>query len=370
MPGLTIEKVPPGRGQARVDFMRVRKHLQRLCLGLAVALGYVGFSHADEAVVIQDEIVLKSGSKILGKVTGTRDGVVTVETDFAGTLSIALDKIASLQTANPVLIQLADETVIPEQPLRIQDEVLVIDTATSPEEAYPLSELLLVNPEPWELGQGYKWSGLASFALAAQRGNTDTDEMYYNLESIWRSKQDRYTLRGNGEKDQTDSETTVDKWYGQGKYDYFLSGSLYAGVQASGESDKFTDLDLRYLVGPYLGRQFYEEPILTMSGELGAAYVNENFIAAEDDDYAAANWNLNASSNYLGGDSRLYFDHRGILSVEDTSDYILNTVLGLAFPLLWSLEAAAELQLDYDAGAVEGVDKLDQTYRLRLGYTW
>ena len=98
--------------------------------------------------------------------------------------------------------------------------------------------------------------------------------------------------------------------------------------------------------------------------------MNENFIEAEDDDYAAANWSLNASSNYLGGDSRLYFDHRGILSVEETSDYILNNILGLEFPLLWSLEAAAEIQLDYDAGAVEGVDKLHQTYRLRLGYTW
>ncbi len=350
--------------------MKMKKQLHRLCLGLVVALGGVAPGHAGESAVGQDEIVLKSGSKILGKVTATRDGVVTVETDFAGTLSIELDKIASLQTADPVLIQLADETVIAEQPLRIRDDVLVVDAATSPEEAYPLSELLLVNPEPWELGRGYKWSGLVSFAVAAQRGNTDTDELDYSLESIWRSTQDRYTLRGNGEKDKTDSETTVDKWYGQGKYDYFLDGSLYVGIQTSAEQDKFTDLDLRYLVGPYLGRQFYEEPIFTLSGELGAAYVNENFIEAEDDDYAAANWTLNASSNYLGGDSRLYFDHRGILSVEDTSDYILNNVLGLAFPLLWSLEAAAELQLDYDAGAVEGVDKLDQTYRLRLGYTW
>ena len=56
--------------------------------------------------------------------------------------------------------------------------------------------------------------------------------------------------------------------------------------------------------------------------------------------------------------------------MDDSSDYILNLILGLAFPLVWSLEAAAELQLDYDNGAVEGVDKLDQTYRLRLGYTW
>ena len=84
--------------------MQVRKHLQRLCLALTVALTYVSPSHAGEAVVIQDEIVLKSGSKILGKVTGTRDGVVTIETDFAGTLSIALDKIASLQTANPAAL--------------------------------------------------------------------------------------------------------------------------------------------------------------------------------------------------------------------------------------------------------------------------
>ena len=39
--------------------------------------------------------------------------------------------------------------------------------------------------------------------------------------------------------------------------------------------------------------------------------MNEDFVEAQDDDYAAGNWAINASSNYLGGDSRLYFDHRG-----------------------------------------------------------
>ena len=350
--------------------MIARKYLKRLCLGLIVALGCTAWSHADETVVAQDEIVLKSGSKILGTVTGTRDGVVKIKTDFAGTLNIKLNKIASLQTVKPVLIQLADQTVMPEQPLRIQDETLVIDTATSPEQSYAVSELLLVNPEPWELGQGYKWTGLASLAMSKQRGNTDTDDLFYSLESISRSKQDRYTVRYNGENDKVDGGTTVKEWYAQGKYDYFFDGPYYGGIQASAEHDKFTDLDLRYLVGPYIGRQFYEEPIFTFSGEFGASYVNEDFIEAEDDDYAAVNWALNVSSNYLGGDSRLYFDHRGILSLEDTSDYILNTTLGLAFPLLWNFEAAAEVLLDYDSGAVEGVDELDQTYRFRVGYTW
>jgi putative salt-induced outer membrane protein YdiY len=338
--------------------------------GLAIALGLAAAVSAEEAVVHQDEIVLKSGSRIVGTVTGSRDGVVSIETDFAGSLDISLDKIASAKTSGAVVIQLADETVLPEQPLLIQDEQLVIATQTSPAETYALEDMLLVNPEPWELGQGYRWKGVASVAASAQRGNTDTDELDYSLESVWRSKRDRYTLRYNGENDKTNGETTVEQWYAQGKYDYFFDGPVYGGLQGSAEHDKFTDLDLRWLIGPYLGRQFYEDPAFTLSAELGASYVEEDFIEAEDKEYAAGNWAVNATSDYLGGDSRLYLDHRGIVSMEDASDYILNTIFGLAFPLLWGFEAAAEVQLDYDNGAVEDVDKLDQTYRFRVGYTW
>lgn len=348
--------------------MILGKNLQ--ASGLAIALGLAAAVSAEEAVVHQDEIVLKSGSKIIGTVTGSRDGVVSIETDFAGSLDISLDKIASAKTSGAVVIQLADETVLPEQPLLIQDEQLVIATQTSPAETYALEDMLLVNPEPWELGQGYRWKGVASVAASAQRGNTDTDELDYSLESVWRSKRDRYTLRYNGENDKTNGETTVEQWYAQGKYDYFFDGPVYGGLQGSAEHDKFTDLDLRWLIGPYLGRQFYEDPAFTLSAELGASYVEEDFIEAEDKEYAAGNWAVNATSDYLGGDSRLYLDHRGIVSMEDASDYILNTIFGLAFPLLWDFEAAAEVQLDYDNGAVEDVDKLDQTYRFRVGYTW
>ncbi len=354
--------------------MVYKKYLQTLFMAMAAVLvGLPSSAHAEEgeeAAEKRDEILLKSGSRILGTLTGSRDGVVTIDTDFAGTLSIELDKIASLQTDNPVLIQLADQSVLQQQPLRIEDDALVLATAAGAEETVALGDLLLVNPEPWELGQGYRWTGLASAAMVTERGNTDTDELDYKLETVWRSIRDRYTIKYNGEKDKNNNETTTDKWYALGKYDYFLRDPLYAGFQVSAEHDKFADLDLRYLAGPFLGRQFYEEPVFTLSGELGVSYVNEDFIVADDDDYGAANWALNASSNYLGGDSRLYLDHRGIWNLEETSDYILDLTLGLAFPLLWSLEAAAEVVWEYDAGAVDDVKELDQTYRFRVGYTW
>lgn len=315
----------------------------------------------------RDEIVLKNGSRIIGEVTGSRGGVVTIETDFAGAIDVAIEQIKSVNTQDPVVILLADETVERDSSLVIEDDELVLVGAG---QSYPLDELAVVNPEPWELGQGYRWTGKAGVAIVRQRGNTDTDELDYRIESKWRSKWDRYTLQANGETDEADGTKTADNWQVSGKYDYFLMDPNYVGLLALAEKDKFQDLDLRYLIGPYLGRQFYDEPIFSLNGELGFSYVTEEYNLADDDEYGASNWNLHASSDYLGGDSTLYFDQLGIWNLENTSDVIVNTTFGLSYPLLWSIEAAVELLLEYDSGAVEDVDELDQTYRFRVGYTW
>lgn len=152
--------------------------------------------------------------------------------------------------------------------------------------------------------------------------------------------------------------------------DYFLEDPNYVGVLVQAESDKFQDLDIRYLIGPYLGRQFYDKPVFSLKGELGFSYVTEEYNIADDDEYGASNWHLYASSDYLGGDSSLYFNQDGIWNLEDTSDVIVNSTFGLSYPLIWSIEAAAEVLFEYDSGAVENVDDMDQTYNLRLGYKW
>ena len=66
----------------------------------------------------------------------------------------------------------------------------------------------------------------------------------------------------------------------------------------------------------------------------------------------------------------MYFDQIGIWNVDETSDLIVNSTFGLGFPLLFGFEAAAEIILEYDSGAVEGIEELDETYNLRLGYAW
>ena len=322
---------------------------------------------AETVTPTDDEIVLKNGSRLIGTVMVAKDGLVTLKTDFAGTLSISMDQIVSVNTRNPVVVLLADETVLHPTSLIINQENLVLPDSA---QTYPLEDLQAVNPEPWELGDGYRWTGSISFAWALQRGNTDSDELNFKFDPVWRSKRDRYTLNWSGEQDETNGVESADNWLLTGKYDYFLTDPNFVGLVVNAKKDKFQDLEIRYLIGPYFGSQFYDKPVFSLSGEIGFSYVNEEYIAAEEQQYGASTWSLNATSNYLGGKSALYFDQTGIWNLKDTSDVILNTTFGLSFPLMWDLEASAEMLFEYDSGAVEGVDDLDQTYNIRLGYTW
>ncbi|MEZ5554109.1 YdiY family protein [Haliea sp.] len=344
---------------------RIIHSLRPAVTAVALASGMLAGS-----ALAADEIVLKNGSRILGTVTGVRDGVVTVDTEFAGTLKIQQDQVASLTASEPIVLKLADGTVVEEPALRVEDETLLLASAGAPAATYPLQELAVSNPQPWELGMGYRWTGLASLALEMQRGNTDTDELDYSLESVWRSLQDRYTVRVNGENDEANEVKNAQNWTALGKYDRFLEGPLYWGVNASAEHDKFADLDLRYYVGPYIGRQFHERPLLTLSAEVGGVYVNEDYIVAEDQDYLGMNWSVDASSNYISDVSKLYLKHTGIWNLDQLEDVILDLTLGLSFPLMFNIEGAAEILLEYDSGLPPEVDKMDQTYRFRVGYSW
>ena len=156
--------------------VRLAASLAALVAGLAAA----------GAAAAADELVLKNGSRILGTVKGIRDGVVTVETEFAGSIAIQQDQIVSLQSDGPVVLKLADGEVLTEPGLTVADEQLVLTSGDAPAGSYPLRDLALSDPEPWELGRGYRWTGQASAALGLQRGNTDTDEFDYRVDSVWR----------------------------------------------------------------------------------------------------------------------------------------------------------------------------------------
>ncbi len=322
-------------------------------------------------VASADELLMKNGSRLVGTLVSSSDSEVVFDTPFAGEITLKQENVESLVTTEDVTLLMRDGRVFRDKKIIEQEgELVVIDENQSPVE-FAVADIEFVNPAPWLLGEGYNWSGQVNAALESERGNSDSDEVDIDFESIWRSLEDRFTIRGLVETDRSNGDKTKDTWWIRNKYDRFSRSDPdnYYGYQLYFEYDKFADLDLRTLTGPYIGRQFFDNNLLNMHAEVGVVYVDEQFDVAEDSDFWGSNWEVRLVSGIIPK-LELYLNQDGVLNINDTSESIANTTFGIRFPLIYGLQLAAEARWEYDGGAADDVDDTDETYNFKLGYAW
>ena len=339
--------------------------LRKLIIPFFTALLIAQICHADE-------LQMKNGSRLIGELISIEADKVIFSTPFAGKITITQDNVERIITEEPVTLMMEDGTVYRDRQIIATEQAMLVEAEGQAPVIFDATNIEMVNPEPWKLGEGYDWSGRFSLAAEAERGNSDSDEWDLKAESEWLSLKDRYTLKGRMEFEESRGRKTEDNWYIFSKYDRFLEpGSKnYRGAKLSFEYDEFEDLELRTVLGPHFGRQFSKSERFKLEMELGPVWVHENYNKANDEDWAGALWFIDASTDIIGFGSTLYFDHDGILKVEEPGETILNAILGIRFPIAGGFETAVEIEYEYDGGAVKGIDKLDTTYNLRLGYSW
>jgi len=319
-----------------------------------------------------DELLMKNGSRLVGELVSAEADKVIFSTPFAGNITIAQDNIERIITDEPVTLMMEDGRIYRDRQIVATERAMLVESEDKAPVIFDATDIEMVNPEPWKLGEGYDWSGRLSIAAEAERGNSDSDEWDLKVNSVWLSLKDRYTLKAHMEFEEKRGSKTEDNWTLFSKYDRFLlpGSKNYRGGKLSFEYDEFEEIELRTVLGPHFGRQFSKEKRFELEMELGPVWVHEDYSDDNDDDWVGALWFIDASTNIIGFGSTLYLDHDGILKVEDPSETILNAIIGIRFPIRGGFETSFEIEYEYDGGAVEGVDKLDTTYNLRLGYAW
>jgi putative salt-induced outer membrane protein YdiY len=318
-----------------------------------------------------DELIMKNGSRLVGTLVRSDENNVVFNTPFAGDITINQVNIESIITEDQVTLLMRDGTIYRDKAIVMQEDALTVFDEGEQPIRFAVDDIKMVNPEPWRLGDGYKWFGEVNAAVESERGNTDSDETDIALESVWRSLEDRYTIRGSGEVDKTNGNKKKNEWKLRNKYDRFSKTypDNYYGVQAAFEHKEFADVDLRTIVGPYVGRQFVDTSFLAVQGEVGIVYVDEQLDVAEDDNYWGSNWELRLTSGIIPN-TELYVNQDGVLNFSDTNNLITNTTVGIGLPLIFGFKVAAEAKYEYDGGAAEGIDDTDKTYNIRFGYAW
>jgi len=109
---------------------------------------------------------------------------------------------------------------------------------------------------------------------------------------------------------------------------------------------------------------------MNLRTEIGPLYTDEDFDTAPDDDYLALGWGIKFDRYMFGEFMQFYHRQTGLWSMDDTSNVVWNTWTGFRFPLVLGVVASTEMQVEYDSGSKGGVDDVDTTYTLKLGYAW
>ena len=317
--------------------------------------------------VSADEIVLKNGDKLTGEFVQLEEGTLVFETEYAGEISIQSEQVDRMTTDQPVVITFDDGKTSEDKVFfgRLIDDDKRLETAPS-KGGVSLSTVKSIYKEP---KPPIQFLGRANVGITSTKGNADTDQNRLDAELIARTEQQRFTIGGAYNREKADDDVTASNWKAYGLYDYFFQPKWFFNANTLFEHDEFADLDLRSTFGAGVGHQFFESDDLNLSASAGISYIFEDYMIAENKEFPAAQWLVNYDQFFFNEFVQLFHSNNGFISLENGSNWKINTRQGLRFPIYKGLITTLQYNYDYqNEPSPEAESKWDSTFLFLLGY--
>ncbi|MFK7793804.1 MAG: YdiY family protein [Gammaproteobacteria bacterium] len=319
-------------------------------------------------VILADEITLTSGDRLLGSVQEINDQHIVIDTAFAKALKIQHDMVETLTTDEPIHIVFEDGVSQLGQLSKSKDSPFsVIGEETSV--TFGVDELAanqsntVEQPEQSKI----KYSGNLDIGLSRSSGNEDDEDYQGRLYAQARTLKNRYTIELAKTIEKNDGDKTQDETFGSLQLDHFINEKWYGFGSVSFEEDFEELLNLRSTYSLGSGYQFYERDDLAMKGEIGFAYVDEDFEGDEDNDYAGGRWAYDYEQKlfpWVGA----FHSHEGFFSLENSDDINVRSSTGFKLPLNDYINAKLQANIDWNKSPAEGAATTDKEYIFTLGY--
>jgi len=318
-----------------------------------------------------DQVVLKNGDRITGKIVAVGDGVLTLKGDQVGQITIAMKDIATFASDSPLEIHLKDGTVLNQPVIAADaDRFAITEGPALRPQTFSLADVTSINPPPKPQP---KWTGSISGAVTSTHGNTKAEAVSASVNVVRRSEKDRTTAAADyGRSEQRnrttkEDDTTEDWWRARAQYDYFFSKKFFGFGNVRYERDAIADLDRRVVVGGGGGYQWIENAKTSFSTNLGLASLYEKFDNVNDSNSEISlqvGYNLD---HRIRDGLRFVHDLTYYPSLEQFSDYYLTTTGELRASLTKSMFANFKVIFNYDESPAPGRGSTDVKYLLGIG---
>lgn len=339
-----------------------------------------------------DEVTLADGSRLVGTVEALENGVLRFATGFAGVLEIPAGQITGIETAAPLPVRLANGASLsvrlapsPDGGLTLihEDagaaEIAMGDLAAIGPSANPVvpaltTEAAAATPAPGSDPEAAdsNWSGRLALGLNGAQGNTNRLGFQGRANALRETDISRLDLSLAGRLTREDGDATENEVLAGIRYEQDFTPRWFAFGDLDLERDPFEDLDLRSILTTGAGYFVIKGETQKWALEAGVGYTREAFQSGG----VTNNATLSLASDYsVDINNWLGFRHELTVFPEfdrPFADFRVDSRTALDIPLgdesAW--QVALSLRNQYDANPAPGVEELDTTYSISLGYTF
>jgi hypothetical protein len=247
--------------------------VKRLRLVIAASIVVCGIS----ARVWADQVVLKNGDKVTGRIDGVSKSELIVDTELAGHVVIKWNAVASVTTTTNVRSTLRDGQVV-FGTLVVSDGHITIrqgNGATAPVDLDSVTGFGLIS------AGGPAWHGVFTAGVDLSRGNAETLTMATNNVATRVGPHDRLGLFGaylfSSVGSGSNAVTTAHTTRSGGRYDHDIVGALFGFGFAEAENDPLQLLDSRVVGGGGFGAHLIRTDMSQFNVFAGVSYAADSY---------------------------------------------------------------------------------------------
>jgi len=357
----------------------------------------VSFIHC-ATLVSADQMPLNDGSVIKGEVQKLLDGKVSIDTGFAGTLSIDWAKVKSISIDKSVVVvfksgqkqvgvlkfesgkgQLLKTTTQGDLFVPL-DQIVAIFKADGKEVAPADAEQLQQQvaqagqqaegqdvPRIADFKEKPRWKFRAELGVNGQAGNTERTSVIGRFEGTKSYLNRRFRMYAQTRFVEEDGVRTANETFGGTDLEMDIDDRWFIFEKNFAETDEFEDLDLRLRATAGVGYFVVRKPDREFKVRAGAGYQHEKFETGDREDSIVAEVGIDYTREFMPW-LKLVHATTYYPSLENRRDYRIVTETAGEIPLdaakQWKLRAG--IRSEFDDAPQPGIDRLDSFYFLNL----
>ena len=326
-----------------------------------------------------DQVNLKDGSVVKGKVVNIVDGKLTIKTDSLGEMKIDFNNIANFTTDEPMVVSTTTSAAT------VTGKIGAAEGGKTAINGTVVANTDIKNvwrpgePDPSiPLPKPRKWKYEIAFDVAGKTGNTEKTTVGGSAKAMMEGANDKLMLYIRGHYAKENGVKNEQEIVGGADYEIRLNGSshtAYARVEA--EQDKFDNYKLLTTAAAGYGFYLLDKEDFKVRLRAGLTYIHKSYYEGMDDsDDIGVEFGYHHElniRNFSKIDAKLVTDvtYQPVFD-NFQDDYRVYHESALDIPLtkngLWSIRLG--VSNEYNNRVAAGMKRMDTTYFGRLVITW